>query len=175
MTPVQRSKRLEEYCGSSGDIEVSNAIAPGIELSAGPLKIECELTLMNTNLTADLDEYHFPLLGPWVQSVPELTAETRSTPVVFQYARAERTSMEIEVPDLFNDLTIPPPVRLTTPFGRYALDVNPTVGGLHVERFFSLDAVIISADQYTSLRSYLTGVQRADQTMLAFRRSGGAP
>ena len=175
MTPEQRVKRLDEYCGSSGDFEVSRAEAPAIQENAGPLKVECNTTLMNTNLGAQVDEYQFSFYGPWIEAVPEFTSETRSHPIVFSHARADRTTIDIEVPEGFNDRTVPSPVKLETPYGRYVLDVKPTAAGFHVERLFSLTALGVPREEYATLRAYLSGVRRADQTILSFRKSGGTP
>ena len=175
MTPEQRVKRLDEYCGSSGDLEVSKAEAPAIEPSTGPLTIECDMTLMNTNMDEQTGEYQFSFYGPWIEPIPEFTTATRTHPIVFSYPRADRVTIDIEVPAGFNDRTLPSGVKLDTPYGRYVLDVKPTQKGFRVERLFSLVSLGAPAAEYAALSDYLTNVRRADQTILTFRKSEAEP
>ena len=175
MSPEQRAKRLEDYCGSSGDIDVVRAQAALVDKSAGPLDIACDTILTHADMDTQRGEHLFSFMGPWIESVPELVSEKRVSPIVFPFPRADRTTIDITVPAGFHDRTAPSPVRLDTPYGRYILDVTPTPEGFHVERLFSLVSIAVPAAEYPALRAYLTAVRRADLTMVSFRKSSDAP
>jgi len=172
MGPEERSKRLQELCGAGGEFEVTKAEAPKLqELSSG-LRLTCEGTMTNTNLSAGLSRYTFSLDGFWNEAVPEFTEERRVHAVVFPFPRIDRTFLEVRSPERFTTVTPPAVGPVQSPYGRYTLSISVTPEGYHVERLFALSAIAIRVQEYAPLRRFLTEVHRADQTSLEFRKAG---
>ena len=165
-----RGKALEASCGASGDFEVSRAEAPRLQELAAGYHLECEGTLMNTNLSADLGSYRLSLLGPYVDAPPRFTAPTRSQVAIFQFPTVESLVLDVKVPEGFlpGKVEAPPPVE--SPFGRYALFITATPEGFHVERMYALTALVVPAGEYAALKKFFADVAKADETRLVFER-----
>jgi hypothetical protein len=170
--PGERDKRLQELCGAGGEFEVSRAEAPGLQNLTSGLKLDCEGTMMSTNLTPGLSRYSFSLDGFWNEEVPEFTEEHRVHAVVFPFPRIDRTVVDVKSPEGFTTVEAPAVPPVESPYGRYTLTVSLTPDGYHVERMFALAAIAVKAQDYPSLRQFLSGVHRADQTALEFRKGG---
>jgi hypothetical protein len=172
MGPEDRHKRLEELCGETGEFEISRAEAPGLQDLASGLKLECEGTLMNTNLNPAHGGYRFSLDDFWNEAVPEFTAPVRVQPVVFEFPHLDVTVLDVRTPEGFSTVAPEPPAPVESPYGKFAIFITSQPEGYHVERVFALGAIAVPAAEYEPLRQFLAKVHQADRTFLEFRKSG---
>ncbi len=170
MNPEERGKELERYCGASGDFEISRAEAPRLQELTASYHLECDGVLMNTNLTPDLGRYTWDFTGPWVEGSPRFTAPTRSQNVIFPFPRVDKVIIDVRSPEGFSPVGVPPVPPVDSPFGRYALLVETTREGYHVERLFAMAALVVPPKDYDALRRFFSAVAQADSTPLEFRR-----
>ena len=173
LKPEERGKELENYCGASGDMEISKAQAPNLQDLTSSYHLECEGTLMSTNFRSNLGRYSFSFLGPWVEETPRFTAPTRSQSVVFSYPRVDHLIFDVKTPPGFVASGVKVPPTVESPYGRYALMISVTPEGYHLERLYALTAVAVPAKEYEPLRRFFEDVARADATRLEFRRAEG--
>ena len=171
--PEERAKELENYCGASGDIEVSKAQAPNLEDATADYHLKCEGSRMNSNFHRDLGGYHFGFMGPWVEETPRFTSPTRTQNVVFSYPRIDHLILDVEAPPGFVPSGAQTPPTVESAFGRYALLISVTPEGYHVERLYALTAVAVLVKDYDPLRQFFEEVARADATSLGFKRAPG--
>jgi len=172
LKPEQRQKELDRLCGASGDFEVSRAEASNLQDLMASYHLECETTLMNTNLSPQWGSYDFSFTGPFVEYVPRFNSPTRTNLVIFDYPRIETLALDVKAPEGFVPAGVAPIAPVDSPFGRYALFISTTPEGYHVERMFALVALVIPPKDYEPLRRFLTEVAKADDTALPFKRAG---
>ncbi len=169
-SPQERQEHMALLCGGGGPAEILRAKAPAVEEIRSPFRIECDITLTPPTLSGEPGVHIFSLEGPWFPPIQDLPSSTRVHRIVFDYARAHHTSMVVSAPFGFGPSEPPPPVKVESPFGTYALDVSATDGGYRVERRFVLSEVEISALDYPALRDFFSRALRADRTVLTFAR-----
>jgi hypothetical protein len=174
LDPAERKERLEKLCRGDGGGEVLAASLPGLEEPRAPFRIECDATGAEANIAEHLDVYAFPLDGAWWPATPELTAATRTFPVVFDYPHLDEVSLDVAAPAGFAAGDPPPAIDAQTPFGRYQWTATKTEAGFHLERSFSLLPLIVKPPDYDGLRAFLKQVQAGDRTTLPFRRAAGS-
>jgi uncharacterized protein DUF3857 len=172
LSPEARQKELESYCGASGDFEVSRAEAPKLQDLMASYHLECEATLMNTNLRPELGTYSFTFQGPFFEPTTQFTAPTRTQVIVFDYPRIESLILDVKTPEGFVPSGLPPVAPVESAFGRYALFISVTPEGYHVERLYALTALVVPPKDYEPLRRFFTDVAKADDTALPFKRAG---
>lgn len=174
LNPEERGKELENYCGVSGDIEISKAAAPKLQDLTAGYRLECEGSLTNTSFHRDLSGYSFGFHGPWVEPTPRFTAAARSQSVVLSYPRIDHLILDVQAPPGFVAAGVRAPPLVESPYGRYALSISVTPEGYHLERLYALAAVVVPVKEYDALRRFFEDVARADDTRLEFKRAGGA-
>ena len=132
--------------------------------------MSCAGEILATNLDPAIARYSFSIGGPWIAALPDLRPGTRRFPVVFDYPKVERTTIEVESPPGFVPGSPPTAARLETVYGTYALTVVRSERGFRVERELKLPRINIPADNYTGLVGFLDHVRRGDATALPFVR-----
>jgi hypothetical protein len=172
MDPSKQKKWLDDGCGMHGDYEITQALAPDLADLRKGLHLECAGRKLDTGFEPGLDGYSFPIAGPWIPSVPELTSATRIHPVVFPFPRVDKTILEVEAPPGFEPVPPAAPGTAESRYGKYVLSINSTGHGFRVERMFGLAAVGVPAREYDPLRRFLSEVHRLDASRLEFRRTG---
>jgi len=175
LNPADRQKRLDEYCGATGDLEISRAEAPGLQDLQAGFHVDCDGTLLEAHFRSDLGQYSFRWDGAWIESVPELTSTSRRESVVFNFPRIDHTSIEVVAPPGFVPTALPKVAPIESPFGRYNLFLTVTPEGCQVERLFALTALAVPAKDYEPLRRFLAEVHQADATPLVFQKAAGRP
>jgi hypothetical protein len=173
LDPAERKERLEGLCRGGGTGEVMTASLPGLDEPRAPFRVECEVGGAEANIAEHLAVYPFPLQGAWWPETPELSASTRTFPVIFDYPRLDEVSLDVAPPPGFAAGEAPPAVDLQTPFGRYQWKATKTETGFHVERSFSLLPLSVKPPEYEALKAFLKQVRTGDQTTLPFRRVPG--
>jgi len=173
LNPAERQNRLDEYCGATGEFEVSKAEAPRLQDLQAGFHVDCQGTLLETNLAPDLAHYSFRWDGAWIESVPQLTSSSRKELVVFDYPRIDHAIVDLATPSGFSTITPPVVAPIESPFGRYNLFVRVTPDGYQVERLFALTALAVPAGDYGPLRRFLAEVRQADTTPVVFQRAEG--
>lgn len=171
MTPEARKTWIQSACGASGTIEIDRAAAPHLEEPTGGMQLECEGRMLGTNLTQEVASYTFSIMGPWIETLPDLPAGPRSQPVMFEFPRTDRNVVDVPAPPGFETATDPMIIPVSSPYGEYRLTISPGQDGYHVERTLVLAAIGIPAGEYDVLRSFLSDVARADRTRLKFKRA----
>ncbi|MBI3447440.1 MAG: DUF3857 domain-containing protein [Acidobacteria bacterium] len=176
LTPGERSKRLDDLCGASGDFDVSRADSPGLDDPAAPFRLECEGESARAGPASGDASISARLSGAWMEEVPELSAPVRRYPVVLPFPGIDRTVLDVASPAGFAPGPPPEPLRVTGAWGSYSLSIAKTAAGYHVERSLQLDQTVIPVASYDAFRRFLEEVRLADRTTLVFQRAeGGTP
>ena len=170
MKPDEREKELIRICGGGGELEISDALADGLAEKVATSRVSCAGEILATNFEPGVERYAFPVDGPWIPALPDLRPGTRRFPVVFDYPRTERTTIEVEPPPGFTADKPPTPARLTTVYGTYSLTVSRAGNGFRVERELVLPRLSIPPENYTGLVGFLDHIRRGDATALPFVR-----
>lgn len=166
-----RQERLEQLCGSGGQMEVARAESPGMEAKFASLRLVCELTAEETGPDEEIGRYSFTFTGPWIEPLPDFEGRaTRVHPAVFEYGRVDRTKLVVKAPPGFAPRAAPEPKQIDTPFGRYRRAVTLNEGGYEVERGVGFTPLSVPAKDYPALRAFLDQIRQADQTPLEFER-----
>ena len=173
LDPTERKEKLDKLCGGSGSGEVLAAELPSLDQPSAPFQIACDITAGEANVTEEISDYRFTVLGAWWPETPELTSPTRVNPVVFNYPRLDIVSVDIAPPPGFSAKAPPPQVKLESPFGKYQWAATKTDKGYHVDRALALLPLLVKQADYEALKSFLKQVSTADRTALAFERTGG--
>ena len=173
LDPAERKSRLETLCGG-GAGEVSSASLPGLDEPRSPFRVECEVGGIEANVAEHLDVYPFSLKGAWWPETPELTAATRTFPVIFDYPRLDVVTLDVAAPAGFTAGDPPAPIDVQTPFGRYQWTATKIEGGFHVERSFALLPLSVKPPEYEALKAFLKQVAAGDRTTLPFRRASAS-
>jgi hypothetical protein len=153
---------------------VAEAVVDDLDDLRSPFRLRCAGEAL-TGLDEGIDRYRFAIGGPWIEPLPELTAQTRVHPLVFGYPWRELTEIEIASPARFVPSEAPPPVEIASSLGRYSLEISRTDAGYRVERDLTWPRVGIRPDHYADLRAFLEQVRRADSAVLEFTRVGAQP
>jgi hypothetical protein len=172
LDPDSRQKVIEEYCGGGGSFDLSRSEGPALETPVLQWQVHCEGEMAGSSAMEGTSEFTAAFEGPWIQPLPELTATARVHPVVFDYPKLSRLSIEVTAPKEFKPGQAPGPMVLERPFARYTLKVTSTPAGFRVERELAFAPLLIMPDEYPSLRDFLAEVRRADKTPLSFVRTG---
>lgn len=169
-TSAQRREQLEQLCGKSSMHEISRAEAPELRQLDAPFHLECAGEVTIDEVDDSVDRYSFAVDGPWFSPVPGLTAKTRRYPVVLDYPPATMATLTIKPPHGFKLGTVPAPIKIEKPFGRYLLTVTPQDGAFVVQRVFALLDLVTKPDRYPELLGFLDEVRQADRTAVNFDR-----
>jgi len=175
LAPDERSKRLDELCGATGDLDVSRAESPGLDDPTAAFRLECEGESARAGPASGDASISVRLSGAWMEDVPELSAPVRRYPVVLPFPGIDRTVLDISAPEGFTPGPPPEPLRVTGAWGSYALSIVKTPVGYHVERSLQLDQTVIPVASYDALRRFLEEARLADRTTLVFERAEEAP
>lgn len=175
LDPDERKKQLDEACGGIGSGEVVAAELPGLDDPTAPFQIACDVEMETTGLDESIGRYQLDAVGPWWPRTPELTAPTRTQPMIFDYPSLDVVSVDVVAPEGFAAEPPPEPVKLQSPYGRYEFWVRKTDAGFHVDRVFALTPLVVRANDYETLKHFLEQVRTADRMALAFRRSQARP
>ena len=124
-----------------------------------------------TTLDEGTDRYSFPVAGPWIPALPDLQPGARRFPVVFDYPKTERTTIEVQAPPGFVPGAPPTAARRGTAYGTYAMTVSRTEKGFRVERELVLPRISVPPENYTGLVGFLDHVRRGDAVALPFLRA----
>jgi hypothetical protein len=170
LAPEEREKRLENMCGADSDVDVVEAEVEGLEDFGDDLLLRCDVELLQTDLE-QIDRYEFRWDGPWLGRLPDLSAETRTHPLIFDYPRTETVTISVRPPDLFEAGSPPSGAEFETAYGRYALDIRRDDDGYTIDRELELFRLSVPADEYDALREFFQRVEQADRTIVEFRRS----
>jgi len=174
MDPEERQKRLDLLCGSSARFEITKAAGPDPNETTAAFHLECEGEL--TGLApGELSTYSLSPEGPWNEWMPDLTASSRTHPVVFEYPRMSHTVIDVAAPPGFTTGPAPPPVTIETDFAVFTATFVAAPSGFKVERDVQFAALLIMPDEYPKLRDFLLSVRAADRTPLPFTRSAPKP
>ena len=109
---------------------------------------------------------------------PVFTAETRTNPIYFPYARTEDDEVTIEVPSSFEfeEPRVPPAIRLG-PLGRYEVHANIQHGKtlVYTRRFVISQpgGAAVPAESYRVLKSLFDAIANADTQTLSLKQSSG--
>ncbi|HJQ97182.1 MAG TPA: hypothetical protein VJ826_02655, partial [Candidatus Polarisedimenticolaceae bacterium] len=171
LDPAERKEQLDKMCAGSG--EVLAAELPGLDQTGTPFQIACDITAGEANVTEEIDDYRFSVLGAWWPETPELTSATRVQPIVFEYPRLDIVSLDVAPPPGFATKDPPAAVKLESPFGKYQWVATKTDKGYHVDRALALLPLFVKQGDYEALKSFLKQVSTADRTALGFQRTGG--
>ncbi len=171
MKPDEREKELVRICGGSGELEISDARAEGLAEKVATHRASCAGEILATNLDEGTDRYSFPVAGPWIPALPDLQPGARRFPVVFDYPKTERTTIEVQAPPGFVPGAPPTAARLGTAYGTYAMTVSRTEKGFRVERELVLPRISVPPENYTGLVGFLDHVRRGDAVALPFLRA----
>lgn len=173
--PEEREQELLALCGSGGEIEINEAVAEGLDARRASERIRCRGELLVTNIEPEIERYSFAVQGPWFAPVPDLRPGPRRFPVVLDFPRTEKATLEIDAPPGFEPGPPPPAERLGTAHGSYALTVTRTERGFRVERTLTLPRATIPVDVYPGLAGFFDSVRRADTMALPFvRKAAGS-
>lgn len=175
LDPDVRKKRLDELCGGIGSTEVVAAELPGLDEPTASYQIACDLEIPDTSIDEGTTSYALQVLGPWWPETPAFTAPTRTLPVIFDYPKVDILGIDVEAPHGFTAGTLPAPVKIESPFGRYEFVTQKTEKGVRVDRAFALFPLMVKAAEYDALKDFLQKVGNADHTRVPFKRAGGAP
>ena len=172
LDPSERKERLDSLCRGGETGEVLTASLPGLDEPRAPFRIECDVST-DASIAEHLDVYPLSLEGAWWPETPELTAATRTFPVIFDYPRLDVVALDVATPPGFSPGDPPPKIDVETPFGRYQWTAARTDAGFHVERSLSLLPLSVKPSDYDALKSFLKQVRAGDRTTLPFRRASG--
>lgn len=175
LDPDERKKKLDEACGGIGSGEVLAAELPGLDDPTAPFQIACDIEMEATGLDESVGRYQIDAIGPWWPQTPELTAATRTQPMIFDYPSLDVVSVDIVAPEGFVAEAPPAPVKLQSTYGRYEFWARKTDNGIHVDRVFALTPLVVRANDYENLKRFLEQVRTADRMTLPFRRSQARP
>ena len=169
--PVAGKHVIKDLCGNGGKFSITKAEESGADELSSPLRLDCEADLQGAGPDTTISVFRARFIGPWVLPVPAFPSPVRVNPVVFDFSRVDQVGIDVNAPPGFVPSGAPPAVHLETPYGEYTLNVTARPDGYRVERTLFLSPVAVSVSQYGPLRSFLTTVAGADQTLLEFKRS----
>lgn len=167
----EREEKLRELCGESAAFEVERAEMPELEGRGARLSILCEGTMPEEMADEAQEEHLLGLDGSWLRKPPELTERKRTHPILFSYARVDRTIMEVSSPPGFQTAGPVESTEIDNPFGAYILKVEETPGGYRVDRTVVLPHTALPPDRYPGLRRFLGLAHKADRMRLSFVRA----
>lgn len=174
LSPRARQDRLDRICGAGSESEIGRADPRGLDAPGASLAVTCALERSAPPISGSISRYSATWLGPWVSSlVPDLPPGRRAQPLVFDFPRVDVLELEVTAPPGFATSDAPPPILLRTPYGKYALSVEPTAAGFRVNRAFALTSLTVPPAEYEAFRGFLADVRRGDETLLAFTRDRG--
>ena len=166
-----RQERLQDLCGATHALEISQADSPGLEEKFGTLHLRC---VGDAELTGPAEEdgrYTMLLDGPWIEPLPDFEGRAeRVHPVVFDYGRVDSARLTVEAPPGFVPKSAPKPRGIDSDYGRYRRTVQLTERGYLVERHLSFTPLVVPAQEYVGLRAFLDLIRQADQVPLEFER-----
>jgi hypothetical protein len=168
----ERKDKLDKLCGG-GVNEVTSAELPHLEEPSAPFQVSCEYESSDTGITDSIRAYTVHATGPWSVAPPELTAEKRVHPVVFDFPKLELSAIDVAAPHGFKCKAAPTPVKLVSPYGRYEYVVTETPTGFHIDRAFAITVLTATVAEYGALRKFLEDVRNADRTGVTFERIAG--
>ena len=154
---------------------MTGADLPGLDDPAAPFRIDCDIEAGESNITEDVARYSLSLTGAWWPQTPELSAATRTYPVIFEYPQADAISIDVTAPHGFRPRGTPAPIRVDSPYGHYQLAIAATPFGYRVERSFELTPLVVKPEDYATLKSFIDQVRRGDRTAIMFERSVEKP
>jgi tetratricopeptide (TPR) repeat protein len=85
----------------------------------------------------------------------------RTTPLMLDYASPTTLIADVRLPPRF-DALLPSPVKLETPFGRFAQEAQRTPLGARIDAFFSQPERRVPAADYRALVDFSVAVDRAE-------------
>jgi hypothetical protein len=173
LAPQPRDERLRELCaGEEDDFEVTGATAPGLMDTFGALRLECGVERELAGPLEDGPRFSFVVEGPWIDPLPDFEGRTtRVHPVIFDYARTDKATLEVEAPPGFQPLATDPATQdFETAFGRYTRTVKTTASGYEIERNVAFTPMQVPASDYPLLLGFLEEIRTADRVPLVFER-----
>ncbi|MBI3450873.1 MAG: DUF3857 domain-containing protein [Acidobacteria bacterium] len=168
LPPDDRRRRMDQMCGSGSAMEIGQAEMPALALLNSKFLLRCEGTLAGSGPTAETGEFTIEIGGPWIPTVPELTAATRTYPVVLDFPAVDLLVMEVSAPPGYAPADPPAPVKLEGDSGSYVLNIERTAGGFKIQRNFARLPLVVKPADYRPFRDFLQAVRLADRTRLRF-------
>ncbi|MCB9285140.1 MAG: DUF3857 domain-containing protein [Lewinellaceae bacterium] len=102
---------------------------------------------------------------------PKLPDIRRQAPLVFRYPYRMIDSLEIAVPEGFIPESIPDPVLLDTPFGKYQLDIQIQDGGTFLlTRQLDRYKGEFPASDYPAFREFIQTIRKSDQKKIVWKK-----
>lgn len=105
------------------------------------------------------------------EAAPSLPARERRQPVVLGVPETRTDRVTFRLPADAVVSSVPEPVSLAGPFGRYSLAASFTEGALVFERRFVREAAVVPAKDYGALKAFLDEIASAEArvTIIRFR------
>jgi len=85
----------------------------------------------------------------------------RTTPLLIDYASPTTLAAEVKLPAGF-EAALPTPVKLDTPFGRFAQSATRRPDGFRLDAFFSQPERRVTPAEYPALVDFAVGVDRSE-------------
>ena len=165
-----RQKSIDELCGGADGVDVSKAAAPGVDAAGAALALECEGETLSAGSTGE--QLSFRLAEPLIADFPDLPRGARTMPVILDFPRVDRLSLEVAAPAGWKGGAAPAPVRSEGPFGSYVLTITPSPAGFTVQRSLSILRPKVDPGAYRGFEKFLNDARTADRAQLTFVKAG---
>lgn len=170
--PARRAENLERMlAGSFGSVDVTEVEATDPTDLAQPVQLEVTFrgtdvaTRQGTGLSLRAAFDARPLQA--LTAAPE-----RETPLVLGSPESDRQVIRYRLPDGYMPVSLPEPVDLDAPFGRFALSWRLDGRELVVERVRALTVPRIEAQEYPGFREFAAQADAADARTVLVRQEG---
>ncbi len=172
MTPKEREKTLLEYCGNSGDYEVSSAETGDLTALSGDYELKCQGEAIVTGLDEDISTYSFRWDGVWLSALPDFDAGERKTAINFHYLYSKEDELHVVAPEGFEATEPPARINYDSSVLDYQLVVSKSPDGYIVVRKLVLKVPMIKREGYDQFVKLLVKLKQADETPLVFKKIG---
>lgn len=160
--------RVPVYTHGVSDVVVENEAPP-----LDPIPLVARGTLEGARrVERDWSRYLFRFSTFVRDAAPSLSARKRRHPVVLGVPETRHDRVRFRLPANAVVSSVPAPVSLESPFGRYSLTARLDDDALVFERSFVRDVAIVPAKDYRALKRFFDDVAAAESrvTIIRFRQ-----
>ncbi len=144
---AEREAKVRELCSQGRPLDITKAALAPIDAATGTATLTCSAKLPWEVDAAKPSSLRVPVAGPWIASLPEFGARTRSTPLVLEYPSGWVDEIVVVPPPGFAVSTMPKPARMQTDAAGYELRVEAVQEGAKVQRTLALTSLLVPADR----------------------------